>query len=177
MTYRRLSILIFAVLATSSLLRAQDKVTPPLSRSIYRNFVGSWEGASVSSDNGNLKRILVKIVIAEEPKKNRMRLDYVYINDTGTETRVRFIQLDPASKAMKMHFKGGAEDRFAVKGLEQFAQTGLGDFGACHSLGPNFKLIQCMTVHLEADKFNYEWVESTDGRTYVTKSHCSLKRK
>ncbi len=106
MTYRRLSILIFAVAASSSCLLAQDKATPPPSQSIYRNFVGSWEGASVSSDNGNLKRILVKIVIAEEPKKNRMRLDYVYGNDTGTETRVRFIQVDPARKSMKMHFKG-----------------------------------------------------------------------
>jgi hypothetical protein len=175
MTYRRLSILIFAVLATSSFLRAQDKATPPLSQSIYRNFVGSWEGARAWSENGNLKRGLVKIVITEEPKKNRMRLDYVYGNDTGTETRVRFMQLDPARKSMKMHYKGQAEDRFDVKGLEQFAQTGLGDFGACHFF-PN-KQIECMRVHLEADKFNYEWADSTDGQTYVTMSHFSLKRK
>jgi hypothetical protein len=175
MTYRRLSILIFAVLATSAFLRAQDHATPPLSQSIYRNFVGSWEGTSVWSENGNLKRGLVKIVIAEEPKKNRMRLDYIYINDRGTAKDVRFIQLDPARKSMEMHYKGNAKDRFAVKGLEQFAQTGLGDFGACHFF-PD-KLIQCMTVHLEADKFDYMWVDSTDGRTYVTRSHSSLKRK
>ncbi len=174
MTYRRVSIMIFAVLATSSFLRAQDNATPPLSQSIYRNFVGSWEGARAWSENGNLKHGLVKIVITEEPKKNRMRLDYVYMNDTGTEKNVRFIQLDLARKSMEMRDKGHT-DRFGVKGLEQFAQTGLGDFGACHHFTDN--QIECMTVHLEADKFDYAWVDSTDGRTYVTRSHSSLKRK
>src|ERR1017187_4356114 len=130
MICRRFSILILAVLATSSFLRAQDKSTAAPSQSIYRNFVGSWEGASVWFENGNLQRGPVKIVIVEEPKKHRMRLDYVYINDQGTQKNVRFIQLDPASESMKRHDKGGGTDQYDVKGLKEFAQTGLGDFAA-----------------------------------------------
>src|ERR1035441_8503059 len=156
MICRRFSILILAVLATSSFLRAQDKSTAAPSQSIYRNCVGSWEGASVWIENGNLQRGLVKIVIAEEPKKNRMRLDYVYINDQGTQKNVRFIQLDPVRESMKMHSKGDTTDRFEVKGLEQFAQTGLGDFTAFHCLDPGSKRMERMMLHLEAAQFHFE---------------------
>jgi len=143
-------------------------------QSIYRNFLGRWEGSSERFFEGRLVRESVEIVITEVPKKHRMQLDYLYHGEKGTTSMRRLLQLDPAKKKMKLVDVGLASDEYDVSGLQQFAQTGLGDFSASRRDGSEMDRV---TFHLGVDTLKYEWATASDGKTYVTFSKFSFRRK
>jgi hypothetical protein len=183
-TYRRLSLLLLMVVGSCPLGRSQASGNAGRVESVYRNFLGSWDGESEHVVGGQLVRETVELVVTEEPEKHRLRFDY-HRNNGITPDKRRFLNLDPSNEVLTMQSKGSSKDRCAASGLKEFAQTGLGDFSAiCHSktdrlydsmtgqLG-----INRITFHLGIDTLKYEWALSTDGKIYAVYSKFSFKRK
>lgn len=84
MSYLRLPILFITLFVLSPYSPSQnaDMTGPP--QSIYRNFVGSWEGKSDYAQDGQLKHDALKLVVTEEPKRHCMRFDQFYVDEKGT---------------------------------------------------------------------------------------------
>ncbi len=180
MTCRRILILLSVVLTASSLARGQDAAAKATAESIYKNFLGHWEGSSERTVDGELVRETVDVVITEVPKKHVMRLDYTYNTKKGPSKRRRFMALESAKEIVEMRWEGESVDRYEASGLEQFARTGLGDFAATSS---TFQMTKDgrsakdrVTFHLGSDTLNYEWANTYDGQTYKTYSEFSFKR-
>ncbi len=160
--------------ANSLASNAPEIPRSPAVESIYQNFIGKWEGYSERLIGGRPVTESVEIVITEEPKKHRMKLDYLYHGENGTTSRRRFLQLDPAKEKMKLVDEGLASDQYDVSGLKQFAQTGLGDFAAIRRDGSEMTRV---IFHLGLGTLNYEWAGASDGKTYETWSRFSFRRK
>jgi hypothetical protein len=179
----RLSLLLLMVVSSCPIGRSQESGNAVHVASVYRNFLGSWEGESEHVVGGQLVRETIELVVTEEPKKHRLRLDYHRNNGVIPDKR-RFLNLDPSNEIVTMQSKGSSEERCPANGLKEFAQTGLGDFSAiCHSktdrlydpmtgqLG-----INRITLHLGIDTLKYEWALSTDGKIYAVYSKFSFER-
>ena len=114
--------------------RSQESGNAARVESVYRNFLGSWEGESERVVAGRLVRETIELVVTEEPKKHRLRFDYHRNN--GVPDDRRFLNLDPSKETVTMHWKGSPRDRCEASGLKEFAQTGLGDFTAICRVDP-----------------------------------------
>jgi hypothetical protein len=184
MTYRRLSLLLLMVVGSCPFGRSQESGNAARVESVYRNFLGSWEGESEHVVGGQLVRETIELVVTEEPKKHRLRFDYHHNNGVIPDKR-RFLNLDPSNEIVTMQSKGSSKDRCAASGLKEFAQTGLGDFSAiCRSKTDRLydsmtgqPGINRITLHLGIDTLKYEWALSTDGKTYAVYSKFLFKRR
>jgi hypothetical protein len=184
MTYRRLSLLLLMVVSSCPFGRSQESGNAARVESVYRNFLGSWEGESERVINGQHVRETVELLVTEEPKKHRLRFDYHHNNGRVPDNR-RFLNLDPSKEIVTMQWRDSPKDRCAASGLKEFAATGLGDFSAiCHSKTDHLydpmtgQLgISRITLHLGIDTLKYEWALSTDGKIYADFARLSFKRR
>jgi len=184
MTHRQLSMLLLTVVGLYPFGRSQESGNASRVESVYRNFLGSWEGESERMVSGRHVRETIELVVTEEPKKHRLRFDY-HRNNGRIPDNSRFLNLDPSKETMTMQWKGSPMDRCAASGLKEFAQTGLGDFSAiCQSKTDRLydsttgqPGLNRMTLHLGIDTLDYEWALSTDGKTYAVYSKYSFKRR
>jgi hypothetical protein len=170
---------VLVVLATAlrSTLPVGAHQTPALTAhpDIYRNLVGLWEGDSTYRKNGDIRHDHITIAITEEVRKHRIRMEYVDHNDAGIDSRVRWLKLDPANGSMEMIDVDEHEvpDVFEVKGLREFAQTGIGEFTAVQ---PRRKTPQQFKLNLDSTRLIYSWAEMRDGKNYQIYSVFTFQR-
>jgi hypothetical protein len=164
------------MLSISSL--SQATLPSASSQDIYKNFLGSWEGASERVDGPQIVRETIELTVTEDPKKHGIRMDYAYKGKT-IDKRTRFLELLPEKHKIKMHFNGQTTDTYNATGLTEFETTDMGDF-ACYRTSDSTdakKVIDRVTFHLDHDSFKYEWARESDGKTYGTYSMFMFKRK
>jgi hypothetical protein len=185
MRRKAVSLVALVVLTVGSMGFAQAPALAPAAApvDIYTNFVGTWVGSSRYSKNGAEVTEHIKLEITEEKKQKRLRLDYTYgeKGQQGYDRRTRFITLEPLKEEMTSIFKGdaGPPNKYPTEGLDEFAKTGYGNFIVINQtaqVASGRPALFRGTFHLNADHFNYEWIESLDGQRFTLSSVFRLTK-
>jgi hypothetical protein len=168
------------VLASCSFGRSQEVGTAATVDSIYRNFLGNWQGSSERLVDGQRVQETIELAVTEQPKRHQLVFDYLYNHKANAPKMRRFLTLNPSKEIVTMRWDGvPSEDRCTASGLKEFSQIGFGDFTAiCDDGGAasNHRRDR-VTFHLGIDTLDYEWAESVDGQAYKTYSTFSFKRR
>lgn len=144
---------------------------------LYKNFVGTWVGTCCDFPGSKDPVLPVQIVITVEKNGETMRWEYTYgtKGQKGFDRDTRFVALDPARSVITLQWKHTEKESYRARGLDQFAQTGLGTISGAN-LDPKQRLVYHVIFDLEPASFTYKWLTTSDGKSYTLMGLFKLAR-
>ena len=142
------------------------------------HFVGVWAGTNVAYNSPTVT-VPVRIVVTNDSKKGRLRLEYIYgtKGQKSYDHAVRFMVIDPASSRVTLNWRHNSDEVYKAVGLEEVLNAGYGSFGFFGAVQVNgLKVLYRQMLELTADSFYYCWEKTSDGVDYSKTGEWTLTR-
>ena len=171
------SILLLCVLSCSW-LRGWGQLDPRL-QVLNSHFVGVWVGTDNMYTDPKTTAVPVRIVITDDPKKGRLRMEYTYgaKGEKSYDHLVSFMVIDPTKSTVTRSFEGGGTAVYKAGGLKELLDIGYGIFQFSFVDSENgSNVIHLATFEIKEDSLYYCWEESKNGVDFSRTAEWKLTR-